>query len=258
MARRRSGRTRSDASIAGLGVVICVALFSTYRWIEGLSNEWRVAVVILALSTFCLVAWAIVNLIRHAQRRRLNRIALSQLTPTEFELRVQQLLADLGWTKLQHHGGSGDRGTDLTGSYQGKRYVIQCKRYRKKIPPSHIRDLIGTLYIQKADRALLVTTSGFTAQGYAEARNQPIDLWDGETLAMQIEQATARQADPSHVQATRRRIAVVVIGAVLINIVAIAYAFLATGSLPYLGDSSQYASSWSGILPFSPLHIQRQ
>jgi restriction system protein len=232
MARRRSRRTVSDKGAAVLGIVTLAGIVSAYQWAEALPTPWKVAAGLFALSAVLLVAWAITNLIRHWRTRQLLRIAFERLTHREFELRVQQLLADLGWTKLEHRGGSGDRGADLIGHYQGQRYIIQCKHYRKKVPPAHVRDLVGTLHIQKADRALLVTTSGFTAQGYEEARNQPIELWDGPTLALQMEQADALRADPARARATRKRVGMVLAGAVLINTVAIAYAFGATGALP--------------------------
>lgn len=60
-----------------------------------------------------------------------------------------------------------------------------------------VRDLAGALHIQRADRALLVTTSSFTRQGYEEVRDLPIELWDGDILVRKIEEATALRADPS-------------------------------------------------------------
>lgn len=71
---------------------------------------------------------------------------------------------------------------------------MQCKRYTKPVGPNYVRDLVGALHIQRANQAILVTTSGFTRQCYLEAKNQPVQLWDGRKLLHYIDIAERRGA----------------------------------------------------------------
>ena len=237
MARRR---TKGSGEEGGIGIVIIVALggiLALYQWAEALPGPWKIALSVLALSTILLLAWSLVGLARTWYRRQLCHKELRALTPTQFEERVQLLLADLGWTELQRRGGGGDRGVDLVGQHDGLRYVVQCKRYTKRVPPAMVRDLVGALHIQKADRAILVTTSGFTTQGHAEVRDQHVELWDGDILAAQIARATALRADPLRVRATRRRTGAIVYAGILLNCVLVTWAF-ATGDSPSQATSA--------------------
>lgn len=237
MPHRSYRRRSSDEGEGGIALLFLVGLATTYRWIEALPRPWQIAAGVLALSAILLLAWSLASLARRVRRRRRLRAELLTLTPTQFEERVQLLLADLGWTQLQRRGGSGDRGVDLVGQYEGERYVIQCKRYMKKVPPAMVRDLVGTRAIQKADRALLVTTSGFTRQGYDEARNQPVELWDGDILEEQITRADELRADPARARAVRRRRGAILYAGLLINCALVAYAFAAAGPPPLISPA---------------------
>ncbi|MEI6180797.1 MAG: DUF2034 domain-containing protein, partial [Chloroflexales bacterium] len=124
------------------------------------------------------------------------------------------------------------RGVDLVGQHAGLRYIVQCKRYTKRVPPAMVRDLVGALHIQKADRALLVTTSGFTKQGHAEVRDQHVELWDGDILAAQIARAAALCADPTRMRAARRRTGAVLAVGILLNSVLVVWAFATSSGEP--------------------------
>jgi restriction system protein len=237
MPRRSYRRRSSDEGEGGIALLFLFGLTATYRWIEALPRPWQIAAGVFALSAILLLAWSLVSLARRLRRRRRLRAELLALTPTQFEERVQLLLADLGWTQLQRRGGSGDRGVDLMGQYEGERYVIQCKRYTKKVPPAMVRDLVGTRAIQQADRALLVTTSGFTRQGHDEAHNQPVELWDGDALEEQIARADELRADPARARAVRRRRGAILYAGVLINSVLVAYAFATAGPPPLISPA---------------------
>jgi len=226
---RRTTKQSADGGRAGIALLCLIGLANLYRWAEALPGPWKIAASVLALSTILLLAWWLVALARKWYRQQLYHKELLALNPTQFEERVQLLLADLGWTELQRQGGSGDRGVDLVGQHAGLRYIVQCKRYTKRVPPAMVRDLVGALHIQKADRALLVTTSGFTKQGHAEVRDQHVELWDGDILAAQIARANALRADPMRVRVARRRTGAVVAVGMLCNSLLVVWA-LATSS----------------------------
>ena len=237
MPRRSYRRRSSDEGDAGIALFFLFGVYAIYRWAEALPRPWQIAAGVLAFSAILLVAWLLTSLVGRLRRRRRLRAELLALSPTQFEERVQLLLADLGWTQLQRRGGSGDRGVDLVGQYEGERYVIQCKRYTKKVSPAMVRDLVGTRAIQQADRALLVTTSGFTKQGYDEVREQPVELWDGDILEEQIARAVELRADPVRARAVGRRRRAILYGGLQINSVLVAYAFAAAGTPPLISPA---------------------
>lgn len=231
MPRRTSRRSRSDAD--GFGAVAVLAFIgagTAYRWFNQLPQPWQIASAVLVGSLVLLLAWGLVTLVRRRREGRLLRAEMQSLSPDAFEERVRLLLADLGWSKLARRGGSGDRGVDLVGEYQGQRYIVQCKRYAKSVPPAHVRDLVGARVIQGADRALLVTTGAFTAQGYAEAKGQPVELWDGTMLAERAQAAAAQAQEPERLRSQRRRVLALLYAVLLVNSVALTYAFAAAGS----------------------------
>jgi restriction system protein len=231
MARRRYRRPSNASAALGSGLFLVILLASSVRQhVLALPLPWQIVGVLVGCSLCLVIGWGVVALVRRARDRQLLQTNLQELSPNEFEQRIQRLLDDLGWVDVQQRGRSGDRGVDLVGIYHGERYIVQCKRYRKAVAPTAVRDLVGALHIQQADRALLVTTSTFTAQGYAEARDQPLTLWDGNQLAAQIRLADERRADPMRRQAARQRLIRLASIVMLINASAICWALASAGS----------------------------
>ena len=230
MPRRHSRRARSDQQATlSLALALFVGGGYAYRWIAAVPLPWQIAGAGLVLTSLLLIGWGVRGLLRERREARLLHAQLLALSPADFERRVMLLLADLSWTQLQQRGGSGDRGVDLEGFSGGARYVVQCKRYSKPVPPAMVRDLVGTRHIQGADCALLVTTSRFTAQGYAEVAAQPVELWDGDDLAQQIRLAAALRDDPARAQARCRRTTLTLLTLLALNSSTLLWAFITVG-----------------------------
>jgi len=230
MSRRRSRHSPDAGSAIGALLLIGLIGFRPFwQTVTNLALPWQIVAAVLIFSVAFVILWFLRLLIRHARQRSLLRKELYALTPAEFEERVLLLLKDLGWSHLRLRGGSGDRGVDLEGEFQGLRYIVQCKRYTKPVQPSMVRDLVGALHIQKADRALLVTTSSFTPQGYAEARDQAVELWDGAILEQKISEAARLREDPTRRQAVQRRRLATFITLVVINGLSVLSAFAIAG-----------------------------
>ncbi|MCB1180097.1 MAG: restriction endonuclease [Leptospiraceae bacterium] len=95
------------------------------------------------------------------------KILHSSISPTGFEKLVYFLLEKMGFDEVEHLGGSGDHGVDLTAILRKSEiedietntpFKIQVKRYdpENTLNPSIIRELRGSL--QSGERGLLVTT----------------------------------------------------------------------------------------------------
>lgn len=107
---------------------------------------------------------------------------LYQLSPRDFEKYVATLFRQKGY-KVALRGGSGDHGVDLELRGQnGRRAIVQCKRYQHTVGEDIVRELYGTLIHEHAMRAFLVTTADISTSAEEWARGKPITLIDGPTL----------------------------------------------------------------------------
>jgi restriction system protein len=111
-----------------------------------------------------------------------------------FERLSQRLLREAGFTQVVVTGRSGDEGIDGYGTLQinalvSFKVLFQCKRYRKSVSPSHVRDFRGAM-AGRADKGIIITTGTFTAEARREAQRDgvpPIELIDGEKLVEMLE-----------------------------------------------------------------------
>lgn len=108
---------------------------------------------------------------------------LYHLSPAEFERYVAGLFRKKGY-QVQMRGRSGDLGVDiLLTKADGRRAIVQCKRYRNKVGPDVVRELYGTLIHEQADHAFLVTTAEISASARRWAEGKPMTLIDGKELS---------------------------------------------------------------------------
>ena len=107
---------------------------------------------------------------------------LQALSPEAFERYVAGLFRQKGY-EVVLRGSSGDLGVDLelTGP-QGRRAIVQCKRYQNTIGAEIVRELFGTLIHEAVMWAFLVTTADISDAAREWAAGKPITLIDGTTL----------------------------------------------------------------------------
>jgi len=110
------------------------------------------------------------------------------LSGVDFEKAIAALLRAMGFhTEMTQ--ASGDGGIDIVATLDrlliGGRYLIQCKRFspERLVGAATVRDFYGTLTAdRRAVKGILITTSGFTSQALAFARELPIELIGGQQL----------------------------------------------------------------------------
>jgi restriction system protein len=121
----------------------------------------------------------------HRRERRCVE-GLLELDAAGFELEVAALMRRLGYRGVRAVGGPGDLSADIVCQDRwGRRVVVQCKRYRpdQKVGSPAVQQLIGMAQAQhRADRCVLVTTSGFTGPALELARRHGVELVDGAAL----------------------------------------------------------------------------
>lgn len=201
MARRTRHRYRRlsnrDLAGAGFGMLLLLSLvLRAVAYIAELPTARQVAFYSLLATLLVAVAIVVKPLLADRSRSYLLEQEIRDLNPTQFEQRVALLCQHLGWTQVRQMGGAGDEGVDVFGTYQGKRYVIQCKKYKDIVQPERVRELLGTMRHHHAQGAILATTGRFGPGSVSFAKEHNLELWDGETLGEKLHEAEERQQDP--------------------------------------------------------------
>ncbi len=107
---------------------------------------------------------------------------LQTLSPADFERYVAAVFRRKGY-EVSVRGSSGDLGVDLeVVNEQGRRAVVQCKRYRSTVGPDVVRELYGTMIHERAAHAFLVTTAEISDAAREWSRGKPLTLVDGQLL----------------------------------------------------------------------------
>ena len=128
---------------------------------------------------------------RQRETKKLQKLAnLRKMDPIKIEQLVAQAYGNLGWT-VRETRATGDRGVDAYLKRDGKTHILQCKRYSSSpVGAPFVRELIGTLVTERADGAILVTTSSFS-KGAEEvaAKLDNVELIDHRGLLKLLEKA---------------------------------------------------------------------
>ncbi len=114
--------------------------------------------------------------------------ALGNMKSDAFERLSQRILRELGFTRVEVTGRSGDGGIDGIGVLRVNlvsfHVLFQCKRWKGSVGANVVRDFRGAM-VGRADKGLIITTGTFTADARREATRDgapAIDLVDGEAI----------------------------------------------------------------------------
>jgi restriction system protein len=123
-----------------------------------------------------------------ASRRRRTRRLLNQqtgidsirtMTWRDFERVVGEAYRRQGYTVQETGGGGADGGIDLVLQKDGK-HIVQCKHWKAyRVGVKEVRELLGLVTAEFAERGVLITTGRFTDEAQAFARGKPLRLVDG-------------------------------------------------------------------------------
>jgi restriction system protein len=118
---------------------------------------------------------------------------VKQCSPKFFENLVVELLVKMGYGGSRQEAGravgrSGDGGIDgiINEDRLGLNVIyIQAKRWENTVNDAEIRNFVGSLAGQKANRGVFITTSDFTKRAleYVSGIQQKVILINGEKLA---------------------------------------------------------------------------
>lgn len=108
---------------------------------------------------------------------------LNDMSWRQFEMLVGEAYRQQGY-QVKELGGSGpDGGADLILTKEGKKYLVQCKQWKAyKVGVKPVRELLGVMVGNGATGGIVVTSGEFTKDAFYFARNNNIQLVDGNTL----------------------------------------------------------------------------
>ena len=100
----------------------------------------------------------------------------------EFEKLVARLFERKGYrTRVTQE--RGDFGVDVIAEAGNSRIAVQVKHWQASVGGPDVQKTVGSMVTVGCNMAMVVTTSGFTAQAYEiQRRGSPVELWDGQRL----------------------------------------------------------------------------
>lgn len=139
----------------------------------------------------------------HALTRRwLSRSeAYLQMDAKQFEGAVATLFRQLGY-EVKQTPYSNDRGKDAIARKDGKKYLIECKRYGadNTIGRRDLQIFVAAMKEENADRGFYINTGRFARTAAAYAAQNQIDLYDAENFPVLVNAAFPVREDISNIK----------------------------------------------------------
>jgi hypothetical protein len=107
---------------------------------------------------------------------------IDKVSGYDFEHILKELFLKMGYGVV-HTNLSKDQGADLIVEKFGVKTVIQAKNWTANVGNSAIQEVTAAIKHYDADRALVISSSGFTQSAIDLARSNNIELWDRSKLS---------------------------------------------------------------------------
>ena len=137
---------------------------------------------ILIIVCFLAIVFKFVK--KHFKNKKYMRSDLrkiDKMTGREFEEYLVVQFKKLGY-KVILTAESGDYGADLVIERNGKRTIIQAKRYDGNVGNSAVQEVVAALGYYDADDGIVVSNSYFTANAKILANANGVELWDRDKI----------------------------------------------------------------------------
>ena len=134
------------------------------------------------------IGGSVVSLLKRTKRNKLldSQTGIESIRAMpwqEFELLVGEAFRRLGFQVSELGGPGADGGVDLVLFKEGKKYIVQCKRWKTfTVSVQPVRELYGVMHAQGADGCIFVSSGRYTRDAMEFAHSKPIELLDGPRL----------------------------------------------------------------------------
>ncbi|MCD7723714.1 MAG: restriction endonuclease [Clostridiales bacterium] len=106
---------------------------------------------------------------------------IDQMTGIEFEKLLKAYYQQLGY-KVQLTKTTGDYGADLILLKNGRKYIVQAKRYKSKVGIQAVQQIVAAKAVYNAQSAIVVTNNYYTAPAWQLANANHVYLIDRDGL----------------------------------------------------------------------------
>lgn len=129
-------------------------------------------------------AISILILCRRISSRRYLRMPMKKIDKLSGRSFEKYLLAQ--FRHLGYHvtltDASHDYGADLVIKKHGEKIVVQAKHYERNVGIAAVQEAVGSIAYYDADRAMVVTNSGFTKSAWNLAGQNDVELWGRDVI----------------------------------------------------------------------------
>jgi restriction system protein len=185
---------------ASIGIIGATIIYAVARTIDRLTQESGIVLWLLhnahagyILQAFAVVFFCVCSLAAcqtaAADSRRAGLLdgqrdlaSIKRLSWQDFELLVSEAYRRLGFAVEEVGQGGADGGVDLLLTRQGRKTLVQCKRWKARIGAPVVREQFGLMHHHNAHDVKIVCASGFTKEAINFAADKAIELVDGEGL----------------------------------------------------------------------------
>lgn len=176
MARRRKKQKDSLLEL----LVTAIFLLSIYIYIQSQSVMFAISTFVLMVVILVLILNVVIS-INNQKLLKSGIIKVDQMKGSEFEKYLGVLFRKLGYeTKVTQS--SGDYGADLILKRNGKKIVVQAKRYKKNVGIKAVQEISSAKLHYNAHEAWVVTNSYYTSAAKELARSNQVKLFHREDL----------------------------------------------------------------------------
>ena len=111
------------------------------------------------------------------QEQEKQRAVWLKMDGITFEREVARIYRAHGY-EAQTTKATGEGGVDIRLRKDGVYSIAQCKNVCRKIDEPAVKKLLETMHKEKASKAILICSGGFTTKAHVFAKNKPIELLD--------------------------------------------------------------------------------
>lgn len=202
-------RSRSNAKVLvrwisswhwGAIVAASVLIYLSFRWAlpllagEGVVRDQlrSLGELLATAGATVLLALAPLSWMRRRKERRLIEAlrdveGLRKLSWWDLEVLVRAIYDRQGFKAKRIGGDGADGGVDVRLTRGSEVILVQCKQWRaRQVPVAVVRELLGSMTAERAQRGIVVTCGTFTGDAWGFAAANGIELVDGLKLVEMV------------------------------------------------------------------------
>lgn len=177
LGKRRTKKQQKELE-DGLKAIILIVAGITYYFTRNIYITGTLAIIAI----FVMIGFAILKSNKEKERLRKSGIKdIDLMDGIQFEYYLKELYLSRGYA-VEVTRASGDYGADLLLKKDGKKIVVQAKRYSKDVGIKAVQEVMGAKSYYKAEEAWVVSNSYFTKAARELARNGNVILVNRDEL----------------------------------------------------------------------------